>query len=110
MPVVTGETGEEVLEQISDKENILHTHTHGALGSSAVTLFPEEEMDQLDGPFTCPFCNFTADYVEDSDEYDYYYREDEGEFVCVHCKYSHEDEPQVKRHITMQHNNGDGEE
>lgn len=101
MPVIQEETGDEIIEEVSEDELLVHTHNHGSGNPSAVTL---DENGGDDGPFTCPYCDLTYDYViELDDDYLYYVNVTDDVYECWHCDYSHEEEPQVKRHYSMEH-------
>lgn len=107
MPVLVGPQSEDLGEEVSTDETIVHSHSRGQ-SYCLVTLFNDQEDDEDGGPYSCLFCNLVVDYPEGTTpDHLYYYDIGKDEYVCIRCKYSSDDESVVKGHYTRTHVDGD---
>lgn len=103
MPVLTGRQGENLTEDVSEDETIVHSHTGGG-DYCLITLYDDPEDDDEEGPFSCIFGDLVVDYPENTTvEYNYFHDVLEDVYVCSLCKWKHEEESQVKSHFTRNH-------
>lgn len=107
MPVIEGESGEQLSEKFDEGEGSVHTHYTSGV-RYAITMYEHIDMDdEYDGePYSCPLCEFTVDYPEDQPEgYSYHYDVVNDVYVCDYdgCGWEHELEQQVKSHQTRVH-------